>query len=197
MKFFQHRAQFRRDALRQKNRDARADAQKFDVRNRAQPAQQIFQLVVAQQQRVAAAQQHVADFGMLRRCSRSACRIRDENRSRWRCSPAASACNNGNTPRSGPSPETTRGRDNDAPVRARANANLRRTGSLISHGAVWVSSMRGMTCRRIGQFSSAGSIRLKKYGVMASASLVFASFAPANSSGVSVGMKLLQLLRPW
>src|SRR5277367_6413236 len=30
-------------------------------------------------------------------------------------------------------------------------------------------------------------MRLKKYGVMASASLVFASFAPANSSGVSVG----------
>ena len=46
--------------------NARADAQKFHVRNRAQPAQQIFQLVVAQQQRVAAAQQHVADFGMPR-----------------------------------------------------------------------------------------------------------------------------------
>src|SRR3569833_773940 len=48
--------------------------------------------------------------------------------------------------------------------------------------------MRGMTCQRIGQFSSAGSMRLKKYGVMASASLWFASFAPANSSGVSVGL---------
>ena len=47
-----------------KRRDARADAQKFHVRNRAQPAQKIFQLVVAQQQRVAAAQQHVADFRM-------------------------------------------------------------------------------------------------------------------------------------
>ena len=46
--------------------NARADAQKFQVRNRAQPAQQIFQLVVAQQQRVAAAQQDVADFGMKR-----------------------------------------------------------------------------------------------------------------------------------
>src|SRR5580693_4100108 len=30
-------------------------------------------------------------------------------------------------------------------------------------------------------------MRLKKYGVMASASLVFASFAPAYSSGVRVG----------
>ena len=52
--------------MRQEDRDARADAQKFDVRNRAQPAQQIFQLLIAQQQRVAAAQQHVADFRMLR-----------------------------------------------------------------------------------------------------------------------------------
>ena len=67
MKFFQHRAQLRRDALRQKDRDARADAQKFHVRNRAQPAQQILQLLVAQQQRVAAAQQHVADFADVRR----------------------------------------------------------------------------------------------------------------------------------
>ena len=44
--------------------NARAEAEKFHVRNRAQPAQQIFQLLVAQQQRVAAAQQHVADFRM-------------------------------------------------------------------------------------------------------------------------------------
>ena len=85
MKFFQHRAQFRRDALRQENRDARADAQKFHVRNRAQPAQQIFQLLIAQQQRVAAAQQHVADFRMLRDVFDLACRTPDGNRSRWRC----------------------------------------------------------------------------------------------------------------
>ena len=51
-----------------------------------------------------------------------------------------------------------------------------------------------MTCSRMGQFSSAGSMRLKKYGVMPSASLVLASFAPAVSSGVSVGQKFLQLL---
>ena len=47
MKFFQHRAKFGRDALRQKRRDARTDAQKFNMRNRAQAAQKIFQLVVA------------------------------------------------------------------------------------------------------------------------------------------------------
>src|SRR2546430_13997070 len=45
-----------------------------------------------------------------------------------------------------------------------------------------------MTCRRMGQCSSAGSIRLKKYGVMARASFVLASLAPAYSSGVSVGI---------
>ena len=38
MKFFQHRAQVGRDALRQKRRDARTDPQKFDVRNCPQPA---------------------------------------------------------------------------------------------------------------------------------------------------------------
>src|SRR6187397_2181758 len=47
--------------------------------------------------------------------------------------------------------------------------------------------MRGTTWRRIGQFSSVGSIKLKKYGVIPRASLVLASCVPANSSGVSVG----------
>src|SRR5438046_4085152 len=45
-----------------------------------------------------------------------------------------------------------------------------------------------MTCRRMGQFSSAGSIRLKKQGVMARASFVLASLVPAYSSGVSDGI---------
>src|ERR1017187_3874359 len=38
-------------------------------------------------------------------------------------------------------------------------------------------------------------MRLKKYGVMASASLWSASLAPANSSGVSVGMRCLSCQR--
>ena len=66
MKLLQHRAEFGRDALREKNRDARADPDKLHVRNRAQPGQQILQLFIAEQQRVAAAQQDVAHFGMLR-----------------------------------------------------------------------------------------------------------------------------------
>ena len=37
-----------RDALRQENRDASADAEKLHVRNGAQPAQEIFELVIAE-----------------------------------------------------------------------------------------------------------------------------------------------------
>ena len=55
----QHSAELRRDALRQKNRDARAEAEKLDVRNGAQPAEKMFQPFVAEQERVAAAQEHV------------------------------------------------------------------------------------------------------------------------------------------
>ena len=85
MKFFQHRAQFGRDALRQESRDARTDAQKFNVRNRAQPAQKIFQLVVAQQATGRRRSTARRGFPDVARCRRFACRIRDENRSRWRC----------------------------------------------------------------------------------------------------------------
>ena len=48
MIFLQHRAELRRDALRQENRDARADAQKLDVRDRAQAAQNFLELIVAE-----------------------------------------------------------------------------------------------------------------------------------------------------
>ena len=64
MKFFQHRAEFGRDALRQEDGDARADAEKFNVRTRAQLGEQMLQLVIAQEQGVAAAEEDVADFGM-------------------------------------------------------------------------------------------------------------------------------------
>ena len=51
--------------MRQENRHARADAEKLDVRNRAQPAENFLQLVVAEKQRVAAGKKHVAHFGVL------------------------------------------------------------------------------------------------------------------------------------
>ena len=66
VKFLQQRAEFRRDALREKNRDPRANPDKLQVRNRAQPGEEIRQLFVAEQQRIAAAQQDVAHFGMFR-----------------------------------------------------------------------------------------------------------------------------------
>ena len=65
MIFLQHRAELGRNPLRQKNRNARADAQKLDVRNRAQPAQDFLELVVAENERVAAGKKHVAHFGVL------------------------------------------------------------------------------------------------------------------------------------
>src|ERR1039458_7993811 len=58
----QHRAQFRRDALWQKNRDARSDAEKFNMLDGAQLAEHMLEPLVAEQQRIAAAQQHVAHF---------------------------------------------------------------------------------------------------------------------------------------
>src|SRR4051812_1846586 len=57
MKFFQHLAQFRRDALGQKNRNARADAQKFQMRNRAKLAEEMFEAFVTEEERVAAAEE--------------------------------------------------------------------------------------------------------------------------------------------
>ena len=56
MKLLQHRTQLERDALRQKDRNARADAEEFDVRNRPQPAEEIFELFIAEQQRVTTAE---------------------------------------------------------------------------------------------------------------------------------------------
>ena len=65
MELLQRRAELGRDSLRQKDRDARADAEKLHMPDRAQPAQQVLQLFVAEQQRVPAAEQHVAHFRVL------------------------------------------------------------------------------------------------------------------------------------
>src|ERR1700720_300156 len=63
MKLSKHRAELRCDALRQEYRDACADPQELDMRNSPQLAEQMLELVVAKKQRVAAAEQHVADGG--------------------------------------------------------------------------------------------------------------------------------------
>ena len=58
-------------------------------------------------------------------------------------------------------------------------------GSAISHGAATISSARGMTWTRIGQFGSLTLMRLKKYGVIAIARWWPAWETPARSVGVS------------
>src|SRR5438876_6221747 len=63
MILFEHRAQFRGDALRQKNGNSRADPQKLHVRNAPQLAEKKFQFIIAEEQRVAAAEQDIADRG--------------------------------------------------------------------------------------------------------------------------------------
>ena len=61
MELAQHRHQLRRDALRHEDRHAAADADDLDVLDGAQPAQDVLQHLRREQQRVAAAEQHVAD----------------------------------------------------------------------------------------------------------------------------------------
>ena len=58
----QHRAQLGRDALREEEWDARADAEELDVLDGPQPGEEILELLVAEEQRVAAGEEHVADF---------------------------------------------------------------------------------------------------------------------------------------
>ena len=53
-----------RDALRQEDRDARTEADEFDVFDRAETSEERVELGVGQQQRVAAGEQDVTDFGM-------------------------------------------------------------------------------------------------------------------------------------
>ena len=59
MELLQHGAQLGRDALRQEDGNARADAKELDVRNRAQTGQQILQLLVAEQKRIEIGRAHV------------------------------------------------------------------------------------------------------------------------------------------
>ena len=65
VEFLQHRAKFRRDPLRQKDRHAAADAEKFDVLDGAQAAQQIFKPCIGKQKRVSAGKKHVAHLRVL------------------------------------------------------------------------------------------------------------------------------------
>ena len=59
---FQHRAEFRRDALGQENRDARADADELDVRDGPQAGEDLVEPIIREEQGIAAGKQDVADF---------------------------------------------------------------------------------------------------------------------------------------
>src|SRR6266480_6590321 len=65
MMFGEHRAQLRCDALRQENRDPGADANKLDVLNRPQSRKQLVDLVVAENESITTAQEHVAHLSVL------------------------------------------------------------------------------------------------------------------------------------
>ena len=65
MMFGQNRAQLGRNPLREENRNARSNSKKLDVFDRAQPRQQLVDLIVGKNQRIAAAQKNVANFSVL------------------------------------------------------------------------------------------------------------------------------------
>ena len=65
MLFLQHRAKLEGNALRQKNRNHAYRFGEFDTWNRAPPAQNFFQFVVAEEECVAVRKQHVAFLGPL------------------------------------------------------------------------------------------------------------------------------------
>src|SRR5204863_8477447 len=65
MIFLEHRAKLRCDALRQENWNARADPEKLNVWNGAEPTQDALEFFVAENEGVAAGEKHVADFGVL------------------------------------------------------------------------------------------------------------------------------------
>ena len=58
------------------------------------------------------------------------------------------------------------------------------TGSVSSQDLTIPSDLLGITCLRIGQFKSTGSIKLKKWGVTETMSLSFAILSPADSSSL-------------
>ena len=72
MVLLHHLAELRRDARRQVRRDPAAEADDLDVRDLAQPLEDVLQPAVGEHHRVAARQDDVADLGMLARCTANA-----------------------------------------------------------------------------------------------------------------------------
>src|SRR5882762_6380408 len=62
--FLEDIAQRGRDALRQENRNARAEADELDVLDRTQARKQMFEFIVGEEEGIAAGEEHVPNFGM-------------------------------------------------------------------------------------------------------------------------------------
>jgi hypothetical protein len=64
MIFLQHRAELGRNSLGEENRHAGTDAEKLDVLDRTEPAENFFQLLVAEEECVAAGQAEITRLGL-------------------------------------------------------------------------------------------------------------------------------------
>src|SRR6476660_1264911 len=64
MIFLQHRAELGRNPLRKENRHPSTDAEKLDVLDRTEPAENFFQLRVAEEECVAARQEDITHLRM-------------------------------------------------------------------------------------------------------------------------------------
>jgi hypothetical protein len=64
MKLLKHLTEFGRNPLRQKDRYARTDPQKFYVGNRTKALQNSFQFIVGKQEGISAGEQDIAYLGM-------------------------------------------------------------------------------------------------------------------------------------
>ena len=62
--FFEHLAKCRCDALREEDRDPRADTEKLQVGDRAQSGEQLVESIVGKQERITAGKKHIANLGM-------------------------------------------------------------------------------------------------------------------------------------
>jgi len=65
MESVQNFAELGCDPLREENRDSGSYAEEFNMRNGAEFTEQVFEFVVGQQQRIAAAEEDVPDFAMV------------------------------------------------------------------------------------------------------------------------------------
>ncbi len=180
----QHGDQLRRDALRQEPRDAGADAQELDVRDRPQPAEELVERGVRHQQRVAAGEQDVAHLRVLLQVGEGrldAPAERLELALADQAAPRAVAA----VGRAGIERQEQHavGVTVDEAFDHRGMV-LAAAGRSRSEGLTISSESTGTTWRRIGHFGSTGSICAANCGVTATENFSLASRRPRRSSSV-------------